>query len=337
MSLNTLWFWLIAVLFLGYFFLEGFDYGVGILMPWVGRTDTERRAVLASIGPVWDANEVWLITAGGALFAAFPLWYASLFSGFYLVMALLLVALIVRGVGLEFRSKDQYPAWRRVWDGLIVFGSVVPPLLWGVAMANMLAGLPLDRSGNLVGGLLALISPYTVVGGLAAALLLTLHGALYLALKVEGELGERARIAALRVGALATAFYFGFVAMSYFYTNFAQRLGIDPGVVPILAGLAMISVRFFLDRRQYGWGFAMTGATIVLSVLTVFVDLYPDVLVSRLNPRWSLTIYNAASNAYSLHVMTIVALSALPLVLAYQAWTYWVFRRRISLKDSFHY
>jgi cytochrome d ubiquinol oxidase subunit II len=336
-NLNTLWFVLIGILFIGYFFLEGFDYGVGVLAPFIGRTDRERRAVLATIGPVWDANEVWLITAAGALFAAFPNWYATLFSGFYFVIALLLLALIIRGVALEFRSKDARPAWRRWWDRLLIFGSAVPPLVWGMAMANLLRGVPIDRQMNYVGNGWQLINPYSIVGGLAALALFILHGALYLGLKTEGDVQERARRAAFRVGGTATLLYFLFVLMSYFYTNFSAKLGVDPGVVPILAGLSMVSVRYLLLYRQYGWGFAMTGVTVVLSVATVFVDLYPHVMLSSLNPAWSLTVYNAASNPYSLRVMTILAIGALPFVLAYQAWTYWVFRQRITLKDTFHY
>jgi cytochrome d ubiquinol oxidase subunit II len=337
MSLNTIWFVLIAVLFIGYFFLEGFDYGVGVLLPLLGRTDRERRAVIATIGPVWDANEVWLITAGGAIFAAFPAWYAALFSGFYLPLALLLAALILRGVGLEFRSKEAHPRWRGLWDGAIVFGSVVPPLVWGIAMANMLAGVPIDAHGDFVGGLMRLVSPYTLLGGLGALALFALHGALYVALKTTDALQERAREQAFRVGAVATGLYFLFVALTYFYTPFPRNLGVDPGAIPILAVLAMVAVRSLLLRRQYGWAFALNGLVIVLSTMTVFIALYPAVLPSSLNPSFSLTIWNAASNPYSLRVMTILAVSALPIVLAYQAWTYWIFRKRVSLRDTFHY
>lgn len=337
MSLNSLWFVLVAVLFIGYFFLEGFDYGVGVLMPFVGRTDRERRAVVAAIGPVWDANEVWLITAAGAIFAAFPDWYATLFSGFYLALALLLVALIFRGAALEFRSKEAYAPWRRFWDLMIVVGSAIPPIVFGMAMGDLLHGLAVTAQGNYVGGLGGLVNLYSVVGGLTALLLFTLHGALYLTIKLEQPLQARARRMAFRVGGAATALYFLFVVLSYFYTPFPSRLGVDPGVVPVLAGLAMVSVRFLLARERYGWAFAMTGATIVLSAVTVFSTLYPDLLMSTLNPAWSLTIYNAAANPYSLRVMTILALSALPFVLAYQAWTYWIFRKRISMKETFHY
>jgi cytochrome d ubiquinol oxidase subunit II len=336
-NLNTLWFVLIAVLFVGYFFLEGFDYGVGLLMPFIGRTDRERRAVVATIGPVWDANEVWLITAGGAMFAAFPQWYATVFSGFYLALALLLTALIVRGVGLEFRSKDASRRWRGLWDALIWFGSLVPPLIWGIAMANLLHGIPINAQMNYVGGFGQLLNPYALAGGLAAVSLFALHGALYLTLKVPEELAERTQRLTYIVGAVATALYFLFIILSYFYTDFTTKVGVDPGVIPILAAFSIVAVRFLLVRKSFGWAFALNGLAIVLSVIMVFMILYPDVLISSLNPRWDLTIYNAASNPYSLRVMTIVAVSALPVVLAYQAWSYWVFRQRVSMKEHFHY
>jgi len=337
MNLNAVWFVLIAVLFIGYFFLEGFDYGVGVLMPLIGRTDQERRAVVATIGPVWDANEVWLITAGGAMFAAFPMWYATLFSGFYFPLSLLLVALIFRGVALEFRSKEERKRWRAMWDGLIVFGSAVPPLIWGVAMANMLRGVPIDAHMNYVGGFWSLFNLYTVVGGVSALLLFGLHGALYLGLKAPDELQPRIRRIIYPIGAMATAAFFVFFVLTYFYTPVVSRIGLDPGVVPVLAGLAIISVRLLIQRNHFGWAFLANGVAIVLAVATVFTTLYPDVMPSSLDPAYSLTIYNSASNPYSLHVMTIVALSALPFVLAYQAWSYWVFRKRVSLRDTFHY
>ncbi|AEW05511.1 cytochrome bd quinol oxidase subunit 2 apoprotein [Sulfobacillus acidophilus DSM 10332] len=337
MSLPVLWYVLIAVLFTGYLVLEGFDYGVGILLPWVGHSDTERRAVLATIGPVWDANEVWLITAGGAMFAAFPLWYASLFSAFYGGLALLLVSLIVRGVALEFRSQDRHPTWRRRWDYLIAGSSAVPPLVWGLAMGNVLHGIPLNAQGNFTGSLATILNPYALVGAAAALSLLTLHGALYLTLKAPIPVSDRAYRAAFRVGPVATVFYFAFVLMSYFDAHFIHRLGVDPGPIPILAGLGMVTVRLLLPRRNHPWAFWMGLLTIILSTASVFLALYPDLMISSLNPAWSLTVPNAAANPYSLKVMTIVAITVLPLVLAYQAWTYWIFRRRISLNETFHY
>lgn len=337
MTLPEIWFVLIAVLFIGYLFLEGFDYGVGVLFVWIGHTDQERRALLATIGPVWDANEVWLITAGGALFAAFPNWYATLFSGFYVGLALLLAALIIRGVALEFRSKDANPVWRKRWDALIVIGSAVPPIVWGLAMGNLLHGVPIDQHMNYVGNFLGLLNPYALVGAVAALLLLLLHGALYLDLKAPEELASRAHQVAYKIGLWATVFYFAFVVMSYFYANFSHRLGVDPGAIPILAGISMLTVRALLPGKRRGWAFFAGGMTVILSVISVFLALFPRVMISTLNPHWSLTIYNAASNPYSLKVMTLVAITVLPIVLAYQAWTYWIFRRRVSMRDTWHY
>ncbi|MBX6353140.1 MAG: cytochrome d ubiquinol oxidase subunit II [Thermoflavifilum sp.] len=337
MTLNTLWFMLIALLFIGFFFLEGFDYGVGILLPFIARTDDERRVVINTIGPFWDANEVWFITAGGAMFAAFPNWYATLFSGFYIALFLLLIALIGRGVAFEFRSKVEHVRWRRFWDSVIFVGSLLPPLLWGVALANMMRGVPIDAHMNFVGSFWNLISLYSIAGGVSVALLFTLHGALFISLRTDGVLQRRARSAAMGVGAWATVITFLFVVLSYLETDMFTRHGVDPGAVPILAGLSLFSVQFFIRAKRDGWAFFMTGLTIILSTITVFMDLYPRVMVSSLNPAWSLTIYNAASNPYSLKVMTIIALTVLPLVLLYQGWSYWVFRKRISAEHRLEY
>lgn len=337
MDLNILWFSLIVVLFMGFFFLEGFDFGVGILLPFLGKKDVERRVLMNTIGPFWDGNEVWLLTAGGGMFAAFPNWYATLFSGFYLALFLMLLALIGRGVAFEFRSKVENPKWRATWDWVIFGGSLLPPLLWGVALANIMKGVPIDAHMNYVGGFWNLINVYSVVGGLATVLLFVLHGALFLTLKTEGELLHRARTAAMRIGGIATGLLFIFVVLSYFWTDMFTKQGIDPGPVPVVAAIALISVRFLIRSKHFGWAFAMTGVTIILSTLTVFLGLFPRVMISSLNPAWSLTIYNAASNHYSLQVMTIVALTVVPFVLAYQVWNYVVFRRRIKPVDHLDY
>jgi cytochrome bd ubiquinol oxidase subunit II len=333
---ETLWFVLITVLFVGFFFLEGFDFGVGMLMPFLGKKDVERRVLINTIGPFWDGNEVWLITAGGAMFAAFPHWYATLFSGFYLALFLMLLALIGRGVSFEFRSKLENPRWRSVWDWVIFTGSLLPPLLWGVALANLMRGVPIDADMNYVGSFWDLISVYSLVAGISVVLLFLLHGALFLALKTEDHLRERANNAAMRIGALATIMVFLFVILSYFETDMFEG-GINPGAVPVLAGIALLSVRYFLKAKREGWAFVMTGITIVLSTVTVFSCLYPRVMISSLNPDWNLTIHNAASNEYTLKVMTVIALCTIPLVLAYQAWTYWAFRKRVSIKDHLDY
>ncbi len=339
MDLNTLWFILICVLFIGYFFLEGFDYGVGILLPFIGKSDIERRAVIQTIGPVWDANEVWLLTAGGAIFAAFPQWYATMFSGFYMALFVMLVGLIARGVAFEFRSKNEDAVWRAVFDWLIFFGSVVPALLWGVAIANIVEGVPIDAQMNYVGGFTNLLNPYALVGGLATLLVFTLHGAVYLTMKSEDAIHERARRAAYKIGWAAAGMAILFVAYSALRTDMFDKPGVGalPGIVATLAGLSLVATRLFLDRRREGWSFISTGLAILLVVTSVFLTLFPRVMVSSLNPKWDLTVYNAASNPYSLHVMTIVALTALPIVLAYLAWTYWIFRKRTSVKQAMHY
>jgi cytochrome bd ubiquinol oxidase subunit II len=335
--LETIWFILIAVLFVGFFFLEGFDFGVGMLVPILGKTDTDRRVLINTIGPVWDGNEVWFITAGGAMFAAFPGWYATLFSGFYMALFLMLIALIGRGVSFEFRSKLESVRWRTTWDWVIFFGSLLPPLLWGVALANLMRGVPIDANMNYVGTFWNLISWYSVTAGLSIVLLFLLHGALFLSLKTEGELRDRARRFANRIGAWASALLLLFVILSYVETDMFTRYGISPGIVPVVAGLSLLSVHYFLKADRCGWAFIMTGLTIALSTITVFMSLYPRVMISSLNPDWTLTISNTSSNSYTLEVMTYVALATVPFVIAYQAWTYWVFRKRVRATDHLDY
>ena len=336
MDLNTLWSILITILFTGFFFLEGFDYGVGILLPFLGKNDTERRLIINTIGPFWDGNEVWLLTAGGAIFAAFPNWYATLFSGFYLALALMLVALIVRGVAFEFRSKDERPVWRSFWDWMIFVGSLLPGFLWGVAISNIIEGVPIDASMNYVGGFWNLLNPYALLGGLAFVALFSLHGAIFLSLRTQGEMLEKAYRAAHRVWLPTVILVLLFVVVGYFVTDVFVRLGVDPGVAPLGAGAALLSVGWFIRARQSGWAFTMTGLTIVLSTLTVFLGLFPRVMISSLNPAWDLTIYNASSSPYTLTIMSWVALGFVPIVLAYQAWNYWVFRRRLGQPSESH-
>jgi cytochrome d ubiquinol oxidase subunit II len=337
MDLNTLWFVLVAVLFVGFFILEGFDYGVGILLPFLGRTDEERRRIVNTIGPVWDGNEVWIITAGGAIFAAFPHWYATLFSGFYLALFLMLAALIVRGVAFEFRSKDENPAWRATWDWMIFVGSFVPALLWGVALANMLKGVPIDADKHYVGGFFNLLGPYALVAGLATLTVFTTHGAVFLNLKSTEPIRERALRATKRVGPIATVLVFLFVVTTYLWTDAFTRLGGDPGLVPIMSVGSILAAGALIHRSRMGWAFVMTCLTIALSTITIFRALYPRVMVSSLDPSWSLTIYNASSTPYTLKVMSVVALLFVPVVLAYQGWTYWVFRHRIGADSHLEY
>jgi cytochrome d ubiquinol oxidase subunit II len=330
MNLNILWFLLITVLFTGFFFLEGFDYGVGMLLPFLGKTDSERRLLIQTIGPFWDGNEVWLLTAGGALFAAFPNWYATLFSGFYLALMLMLVALIVRAVAFEFRNRDERAAWRTFWDWMIFIGSALPGFLWGVAIANIIRGVPIDSHMNYVGGFWNLLNPYALLGGLAFVSLFLLHGAIFLNLRTEGAIRAKALQAARWAWIPAVVCVFLFVIVGYFATDVFGRLGIDPGVAPLGAGVALLLVLWLLNHGHSGWAFTMTGLTIALSTITIFQGLFPRVMISSLNPAWNLTIYNASSSPYTLTVMSWVAVSFVPVVLAYQIWNYWVFRKRLT-------
>jgi len=334
MDLNTLWFFLIAVLYIGFFVLEGFDFGVGMLQPFIGRNDVERRVVINTIGPHWDANEVWLLTAGGATFAAFPMWYATLFSGFYLPLFLLLAALILRGVALEFRSKDENPKWRSFWDWSICVGSFIPGLLLGVAFANLVRGVPIDAEMNYVGGFFNLLNPYALLGGVATVVLFILHGAIFLSMKTTGNVEERAKKVARRMWLPVVLVMLLFLIATYFQTDLLLQLGINPGLIPLAGMAALLSVWFLLRKERFGWAFGMTSVGIAFALVTMFQIMYPRVMISSLNPDWSLTIYNASSSPYTLTVMTIVALIFVPIVLIYQGWSYWIFRKRIVAKPE---
>lgn len=334
MNLNILWFILIGVLYTGFFFLEGFDFGVGILLPVLGKDETRRRMMINAIGPHWDGNEVWLLTAGGATFAAFPNWYATLFSGFYLPLFLLLLGLIARGVAFEFRGKDPRPSWKATWDGAIFIGSLLPALLLGVAFSNLVRGVPIDQTMTYTGGFWNLLNPFALIGGLLGVLLFALHGAIFLSLKTAGDLREGAHKIAVALWLPTVA-----VAVVFFVAAFSQAsgpaaLGMLPAVLFGLGAVTLLLVGLFLRRRSSGWAFVMTGLTIVLAVASLFAFLFPRVMPSSLDPAWSLTIYNASSSPYTLQVMTIVALVFVPIVLIYQGWSYWVFHKRLEAKPE---
>jgi cytochrome d ubiquinol oxidase subunit II len=333
-SLQILWFVLIAVLWIGFYVLEGFDFGVGMLLPFLGRRDEERRAIINTIGPSWDGNEVWLLTAGGATFAAFPHWYATMFSGFYLAFFLLLVGLILRGISFEYRSKDSNPRWRSTFDWLIAIGSFIPSLLFGTAFCNLARGLPIDASMMYTGNLFTLLNPYGLIGGLTMVSVFLLHGANFLTLKLEGELRDRAWHAARRLYWPAAVMVVVLAVSTYIYTDITTKLGIDPGITPIASVAVLLFTIYFINRRREGWAFASTGLHIVLTQVAFFALMFPRVMISSTNPAWSLTIYNASSSQYTLGVMSIVALIFVPIVLAYQGWTYYVFRKRITAKKS---
>lgn len=334
MDLNILWFILITVLFAGFFFLEGFDFGVGILLPFLGKDDGERRVIINTIGPHWDGNEVWLITAGGAMFAAFPNWYSSLFSGFFLALFLVLVSLIIRGVAFEFRSSDSSPLWRSSWDWMIFTGSFLSALLWGVAMANLVKGVPINANMQYVGTFFDLLSPYTIVGGLTTLSVFMFHGALYLGLKTTGEMGKRASRTAQSLGLAAILAVLLFAGLTFFQTDLFANMG--AGITLVASGLALMLALVLIRSGKVGWAFIANGLTILLFTVSLFWGLFPRVMVSSLNMKWSLTIYNASSSPYTLKIMTIIALVMVPIVLLYQGWTYWVFRNRVTEKDL-HY
>lgn len=329
-NLETLWFVLIGVLWIGYFFLEGFDFGVGMLLRLIGRDATDRRALVNSIGPFWDGNEVWLLVAGGATFAAFPEWYATLFSGFYLALFLILVALIVRGVAFEFRGKHDDPRWSNAWDWAIVVCSAVPALLWGVAFASMLGGVPIDADGEFTGGLVDLLTPYALLGGVTWVAIFLTGGALFLTLKTTGELRRRARALGRAIAPVAAVILTAFVAWT-----FAESGNLEPwtAVVGVAAIVLAIGAAILIRWGSEGMAFAANGLATAAVVGVLLLDLYPRVLVSTTAEANSLTVFSAASTGYTLTVMTIVAAVMTPVVLLYQGWTYYVFRYRVGRED----
>ncbi|MCM3340916.1 cytochrome d ubiquinol oxidase subunit II [Paenibacillus sp. MER TA 81-3] len=337
LSLNELWFILVSVLFVGFFFLEGFDFGVGIVSRFLGKSDQERRILINTIGPYWDANEVWLITAGGAMFAAFPEWYATLFSGFYIPFVVLLLALIARGVAFEFRGKMDHGIWKKTWDAAIFIGSLLPPFLFGVVFANLIRGVPIDSHKEMIGSVFDLLNGYALAGGVAVVLLCILHGLVFITLRTNGDLRDRARKAARDIGPAVAAVLLIFAVMTYFSTDIYTVHGAQWIALPVLAGAALVLAGLFIKKKRDGWAFAMTGAVIILSVVSMFIGLFPRVMVSSISPDFHLTIYNAASGAYSLKVMTYISLTILPFVLGYQIWSYYVFRKRIDDKEHLEY
>ncbi|MEU0677371.1 cytochrome d ubiquinol oxidase subunit II [Streptomyces sp. NPDC006172] len=334
MELHDVWFVLIAVLWIGYFFLEGFDFGVGVLTKLLARDRPEKRVLINTIGPVWDGNEVWLLSAGGATFAAFPEWYATLFSGFYLPLLLILVCLIVRGVAFEYRAKRPEENWQRNWEHAIFWTSLLPAFLWGVAFGNIVHGVKLDRNFEYVGSLWELLNPYALLGGLVTLTLFTFHGAVFTALKTVGEIRERARKLAFKVG-LATAVS----ALLFLLWTQADSGDGKSLVAMVVAVAALVAALVANQAGREGWSFALSGVTIVAAVAMLFLTLFPNVMPSTLNEEWSLTVTNASSSPYTLKIMTWCAVIATPIVMLYQGWTYWVFRKRIGtqhIAESVH-
>ncbi|BBI32813.1 cytochrome d ubiquinol oxidase subunit II [Cohnella abietis] len=337
MPLNELWFVLIAVLFTGFFFLEGFDFGVGMATLLLPRSDGEKRILINSIGPFWDANEVWLITAAGAMFAAFPHWYATLFSGYYVLLTFLLLALIFRGVAFEFRGKVDKQSWRKMWDAAIVIGSAVPPLLFGLLFASMIKGVPIGPDMEMTAGFTDIVNGYSIAGGVTLVGLCLLHGFTFITLRVEGEMRVQARRWAERLLPIVAGLLALFTGWTFVVTDLFEHRGNMLLPLVILGSIVCVLAAIFLRKGREGWAFGMTGSLIVLTFVSMFVGLAPRLMVSSIQSAYALTIQNAASSEYTLKVMTVVAAALLPFVLAYQAWSYFIFHKRITNKDHLEY
>jgi cytochrome d ubiquinol oxidase subunit II len=328
-SLVPFWYIVIAVLWTGFFILEGFDFGVGMLHGVIGTDEAGRQAAINTIGPLWDGNEVWLIVAGAGMFAAFPGWYATMFSAYNLALVLLLAALIVRGVAFEYRGKRDAARWRGTWDVLLTVGSLLAPLLIGVALAGLLHGLPINSAQNYTGSFWDLLQPYALFTGVTLVLVCLLHGATFLCLKTTGDMRERSWQVARRVAPFTGAAVIGFIIWTHVTAGSTFFLN----VIELLAVIAVIAAAWLVYEHREGFAFAATTVTIASCILSIFVDLYPNVMVSSTSKAYNLTVHNTASNPYSLKVMTVIVIILLPLVLAYQTWTYYVFRRRVSRQE----
>jgi cytochrome d ubiquinol oxidase subunit II len=330
MALATLWFWLVAVLWVGFFVLEGFDLGVGALHAVVGRTEAERRAAVETIGPFWDGNEVWLIVAAAGMFAAFPGWYATMFSGFYLLFVVILAGLIARGVSFEFRGKVEAGRWRVTWDVAMSVGSLVVPAGLGIALGNLLHGVPIDQNQEYTGSVVNVLQPYALYTGLTLVMLCLVHGSTFLALTTTDDMRVRARRLAARLAPAAGLVVLGFVI----WTRLSEDKGVLISPLEACAILAVFAAAWLASENREGWAFVATTVALATTVGSIFVDLYPHVMVSSTNSAYSLTVDNTAAGSYALKVMTIVALVLLPVVLMYQTWSYYIFHRRVTTRPS---
>ncbi|HEY2421947.1 MAG TPA: cytochrome d ubiquinol oxidase subunit II [Neobacillus sp.] len=337
MELSELWFVLVAVLFIGFFFLEGFDFGVGMSTRFLARNQSERSVLVNTIGPVWDANEVWLLTAGGAIFAAFPNWYATMFSGYYIPLLVVLLALIARGVSFEFRSKVPNPRWTNIWDWALFFGSLLPPFLLGVLFTSLLKGMPIHKDMNMTAGFTDFINIYSLWGGLTVTLLSFLHGLNFLTLKTEGELRKRSAALAKKVVLAVLGALVVFVLLSWSMTDIFEVRRIPELILVVLIVLVYVLSYTFIAKKREGLAFTMSGLGLVFTVSAIFVGLFPRVMISSINKAFDLTVYNASSGAYSLKIMTIVSLTILPFVLGYTIWSYYIFRKRVTEKEHLTY
>ncbi len=333
--LNIIWFILWGVLWAVYFMLDGFDLGAGTLMPFLAKDDKERRIIYNSMGPLWDGNEVWLITAGGATFAAFPTTYAVMFNGLYSALLLLLFALIVRGVSFEFRGKVESESWRKVWDFCLFIGSFLPALLLGVAFANIFKGLPIDEKGIFHGGLFTLLNPYGLLGGILFVLMFLVHGAIWIAAKSEGDLRERALSSANKIWYLELIFAVIFLIVSAFATDLWKNYGKYPllWIIPLLAVVGLILIKVFLIKEKEWKAWFSSSLFIVMATFWGIAGLFPRMIPSTINPEYSLTIYNSSSSQLTLKVMFVVALIFVPIVIGYQIWVYNLFKGKVTDKE----
>jgi cytochrome d ubiquinol oxidase subunit II len=336
-SLNEFWYLLVSILFVGFIFLEGFDFGIGMVSRFLGRNDLERRAFINTIGPFWDANEVWLISAIGAMFAAFPNWYATLLSGSYVLFVLLLLSLIGRGVAFEFRGKVEKQAWKNAWDWVIFFGSLFPPLIFGILFSALMKGLPVERNMQMNAGFSDIVNLYTITGGVTLTMLCLWHGLIFATIRTMDDIRDRSRKVAMKLLPINALLLLIFSGMTFFETDLFSnhsRLMLYTFFIGIFVYLL---AGFFLTRKKDGWAFAMSGLILILSISSIFAGLFPTVLVSSINESYSLTIHNAASGNYSLKIMSYAAIALLPFVLGYQIWSYYVFRKRVDHKERMEY
>jgi len=326
MQLHTIWFIIITVFWIGFFVLEGFDFGVGALHMVVGRNETERRVAINTIGPWWDGNEVWLIVAGAALFAAFPGWYATMFSALYLALVVLLVALMFRGVSFEYRGKRDGQNWRESWSWALTIGSALIPLLVGVALGDLLTGLPINANHDFTGDFFDLLTGYGLMTGVTLLALCLLHGATFLALRTTGEIRDRARAAGRVIGVVAILLNLAWVV----WTLVVIGGGTVPQPTQIFGLIAVVFATGLATTDNDGWAFAASAFAIAAAIGQIFISLYPNVMVSSTNAAYNLTVNNAAAGHYALVVMTVVAVLLMPIVLLYQGWSFRVFRRRVT-------
>lgn len=337
MSLPEFWFLTITFLFVGFFVLEGFDFGVGMVARFLGKDDKEVQLYMNTIGPFWDANEVWLIVAGGAMFAAFPHWYATMFSGFYIPLVFMLLALIIRGVSFEFRGHVDSQRWRNQWDWGLAIGSFLPPLLWGVVLANFMTGMPIDQDKEMVGGFLQFLHPFALLGGVMMVALFLIHGLQFITIRTLGEVNERAKQLRNKLAPLTLILFIAFIIMSYFVSDVFTYHGETFIVLPLLAFVALawsVSKKALIGERMR---FTLTSISIILLTGSIFMGMFPRVMISSISDAYSLTVENASSGSYSLKLMMYFSLAILPFVLAYQIWSFYIFKKRLKKDDKLEY